>query len=224
MSNTNNPVQLFSELLGGPLGELISSVGQGVGDAQAALDKGALQQTMDIYDISKDEDRSNEELNLVNLIREMGYQPTFYSIPETEVEAQISLSLDLKSEQSTPSNGYTLSKYKVNATPLNAGNMNRYGIQADAMAKLKFKIVPVPPPPGSADLRLVPDLNRWNESTKETILRLGFAYELRYEDDELITDEEGLDGYDIVEQTPIAGTISKAGNLLVLKLAEHVDQ
>ena len=221
MSNTNNPVQLFSELLGGPLGELISSVGQGVGDAQAALDQGALQQTLDIYDISKDEDRSTEELNLVNLIREMGYQPTFYSIPETEVEAQISLSLDLKSEQSTPTAGYTLSKYKVNATPLNAGNMNRYGIQADAMAKLKFKIVPVPPPPGSADLRLVPDFDRWNEETKEKIQRLGFIYELRAEDDTLITDEEGLDDYIVQEQTPAAGTISKTGNLLVLKIAEE---
>ena len=221
MSNTNNPVQLFSELLGGPLGELISSVGQGVGDAQAALDQGALQQTLDIYDISKDEDRSTEELNLVNLIREMGYQPTFYSIPETEVEAQISLSLDLKSEQSTPTTGYTLSKYKVNATPLNAGNMNRYGIQADAMAKLKFKIVPVPPPPGSADLRLVPDFNYWNAETKEIIQRLGFIYELRAEDDNLITDEEGLDNYIVLEQTPVAGTISKTGNLLVLKIAEE---
>lgn len=224
MSNTNNPVQLFSELLGSPLGELISSVGQGVGDAQAALDQGALQQTLDIYDISKDEDRSAEELNLVNLIREMGYQPTFYSIPETEVEAQISLSLDLKSEQSTPTTGYTLSKYKVNATPLNAGNMNRYGIQANAMAKLKFKIVPVPPPPGSAELRIVPDLSVWNQATKDTIQQLGFIYELRAEDGTLITDEEGLDGYDIVEQTPAAGTISKTGNLLVLKLVEQADQ
>jgi hypothetical protein len=92
------------------------------------------------------------------------------------------------------------------------------------MAKLKFKIVPVPPPPGSADLRLVPDLKRWYESTKEMILRLGFTYELRAEDGTLITDEEGLDGYDIVEQTPVAGTISKTGDLLVLKLVEHVDE
>ena len=165
MSDTTNPIQLFSELLSSPLGQLISSVGQGVGDAQAALDQGALQQTLDIYDFSKDDERSNEELALINLIREMGYQPTFYTIPETEVEAQISLSLDLKAEQSAPTIGYTLSKYKVNATPLNAGNMNRYGLQADAMAKLKFKIVPVPPPPGSEELRLVPDFNGkfWND-------------------------------------------------------------
>lgn len=220
MSDLNNPIQLFSELLGSPLGELISSVGQGVGDAQAALDQGALQQTLDIYDLSKDEDRSNEELNLITLIREMGYQPTFYTIPETEVEAQISLSLDLKSEQSTPATGYSLSKYKVNATPLNAGNMNRYGLQANAMAKLKFKIVPVPPPPGSADLRLVPDLNGkfWNTTTKELIENLGFIYELRDSNDDVITDEEPIMDLPIESQSPAYGTISKVGNLLVLHI------
>jgi len=221
MSDTNNPIQLFSELLSSPLGQLISSVGQGVGDAQAALDQGALQQTLDIYDFSKDGDRTNEELNLVNLIREMGYQPTFYTIPETEVEAQISLSLDLKAEQSAPTIGYTLSKYKVNATPLNAGNMNRYGLQADAMAKLKFKIVPVPPPPGSEELRLVPDFygKFWNETTKELIENLGFTYELRNDsNNEVIEDEETVLNCAISDQSPVSGTVSKVGNKLVLQI------
>lgn len=221
MSDTNNPVQLFSELLGSPLGELISSVGQGVGDAQAALDQGALQQTLDIYDFDKDGERSNEELNMINLIREMGYQPTFYTIPETEVEAQISLSLDLKSEQATPVTGYTLSKYKVNATPLNAGNMNRFGLQANAMAKLKFKIVPVPPPPGSGELRPIPDFygKYWNTTTKELIENLGFIYELRdYLTNEVITDEETVLNLPIYDQIPARGTISKIGNLIVLQI------
>lgn len=221
MSDTNNPIQLFSELLGSPLGELISSVGQGVGDAQAALDQGALQQTLDIYDFSKDSERSNEELNLINLIREMGYQPTFYTIPETEVEAQISLSLDLKSEQTAPTSGYTLSKYKINATPLNAGNMNRYGLQANAMAKLKFKIVPVPPPQGSAELRLIPDFNgkSWDETTKALIENLGFIYELRDDStDEVIADEETALNLPISGQSPAYGTVSRIGNLIVLQI------
>jgi hypothetical protein len=220
MSNPNNPVQLFSELLGGPLGELISCVGQGVGDAQAALDHGALQQTLDIYDLSKDELRSPEELQLLNLIRGMGYQPTFYTIPETEVEAQISLSLDLKSEQSTPVGGYTLSKYKINATPLNAGNVNRFGLQANAMAKLKFKIVPVPPNPGVSELRLVPDLTikTWTETTRELIENLRFTYELRDADDDLITDEDSVLGYGIYEQNLVAGTVATIDTKLILHL------
>lgn len=223
MSDTNNPVQLFSELLGSPLGDLISSVGQGVGDAQAALDQGALQQTLEIYDVSKDDTKSTDELNLLNLIRGMGYQPTFYTIPETEVEAQISLSLDLKSETNSPVGGYTLSKFKVNATPLNAGNTNRFGLQANAMAKLKFKIVPVPPPPGSANLRLIPDFNGkyWNENTKAMIQSLGFNYELRTENDELITDEAIAEGVLITSQFPLASAIANTSDtVLVLKFSE----
>jgi hypothetical protein len=223
MSDTNNPIQLFSELLTSPLGDLITSVGQGVGEAQAALDQGALQQTLDIYDISKDSERTEEEMNLLNLIREMGYQPTFYAIPETEVEAQISLSMDLKSEQpaTTQTSGYSVSKYKINAAPLNAGNMNRYGLQANAMAKLKFKIVPVPPPQGSADLRLVPDFygKSWNQTTKEMIENLGFLFELRDDaNDAVITEDDALD-YPISTQSPASGTISKVGNLLVLHIS-----
>lgn len=223
MSDTNNPVQLFSELLGGPLGELISSVGQGVGDAQAALDQGALEQTLEIYDLSKDETRPTEELKLLTLIREIGYQPTFYTIPETEVEAQISLSLDLKSQQTSPVGGYPLSKYKVNATPLNAGNVNRFGLQSNAMAKLKFKIVPVPPPQNISEIRNIPDLSSsdWGDETRELIQNLGFTYELRTPEGTLVTDEEIAVGSPIIGQIPDAGTIANTTTtVLVLPVPE----
>lgn len=223
MSNPNNPVQLFSELLGGPLGDLISSVGQGVGDAQAALDQGALEQTLEIYDISKDEDRTNEELKLLGLIREMGYHPTFYTIPETEVEAQISLSLDLKSEQSSPAGGYAISKYKINATPMNAGNVNRFGVQANAMAKLKFKIVPVPPPQNISEIRNVPNLSNfeWNDETKAMLQNLGFSYELKTPDGVLITDQSLVEGLYAWTQTPLPNTIANTSKTtLTIRFSE----
>ncbi|MGV3610384.1 MAG: hypothetical protein ACO1N0_05520 [Fluviicola sp.] len=208
MSSTNNPVQLFSELLGSPLGDLISSVGQGVGDAQAALDQGALEQTLEIYDLSKDATRPEDELKLLTLIREIGYQPTFYTIPSTEVEAQISLSMDLKDQQTSPIGGTPLSKFKVNATPLNASNVNRFGIQANAMAKLKFTIVPVPPPQNATEIRNVPDLSTrtWNEDTKVLLENLGFTYELKTPAGELITNEDVTSP--ISAQLPAAGTIA----------------
>ncbi len=223
MSDTNNPVQLFSELLGGSLGDLISSVGHGVGEAQAALDQGALQQTLDIYDLSKDEERSSEELQLVNLIRAMGYQPTFYAIPETEVEAQISLSMNLNPQPVSAIGSVPISKYKVNATPMNAGNVNRFGLQANAMAKLKFKIVPVPPSQGTADLRIVPDFSDsvWDEDTKALIQNLGFTYELRTPEGDLITDEELIEGLFVYRQSLDAGTIANISNdVLVLNFYE----
>jgi hypothetical protein len=219
MSSNNDPVKLFSELLGGPLGELISSIGKGVGDAQAALDEGALRQTLQLYDTSMDEDRTEDELKLLNLIRGMGYQPTFYTIPETEVEAQISLSLDLKSEQTSPIGGHSLSKYAINATPLNAGNVNRFGLQASAMAKLTFKIVPVPPPSSVSEIRVVPNLigRTWNEETRELIRNLGFLYELQNEQNEAVS-EETAEAQLIKSQSPESGAIASIQTTLLLIL------
>ena len=219
MSNSNDPVKLFSELLGGPLGELISSIGKGVGDAQAALDEGALRQTLELYDTSMDHQRTGEELKLLNLIRGMGYQPTFYTIPETEVEAQVSLSLDLRSEQSSPVGGNSLSRYAVNATPLNAGNVNRFGLQSSAMAKLKFKVVPVPPPTSVSEIRIIPNLaNRvWNNETQELIGNLGFTYELKDSQDAQIT-EQLASGKTIESQVPEAGTIVNVNAVISIKM------
>jgi hypothetical protein len=219
MSNSNDPVKLFSELLGGPLGELISSIGKGVGDAQAALDEGALRQTLELYDTSMDAQRTGEELKLLNLIRGMGYQPTFYTIPETEVEAQISLSLDLRSEQASPIGGNSLSKYAINATPLNAGNVNRFGLQASAMAKLKFKVVPVPPPTSVSEIRIIPNLINqvWNTETKELIQNLGFTFELINSQEETIS-EQTAEGLSIQSQNQNPGAIASINTTLRLKL------
>lgn len=213
MDNNNNPSKLFSELLGGPLGELISSIGKGVGDAQAALDEGSLRQTLELYDTSKDAARPEDELRLLNMIRSIGYQPTFYTIPETEVEAQVSLSLDLKTEQTSPVGGYSMSKFKVNATPLNAGNVNRFGLQASAMAKLKFKIVPVPPALNNpAEMRVVPRIfdpakeTKWSSETKELLSNLGLTYELLDETGKTMTDANAQ-GKIIKKQDPELGTI-----------------
>lgn len=219
MSNNNDPVKLFSELLGGPLGELISSIGKGVGDAQAALDEGALRQTLELYDTSMDDQRTEDELKLLNLVRGMGYQPTFYTIPETEVEAQISLSLDLKSETSSPVGGHSLSKYAVNATPLNAGNVNRFGLQSSAMAKLKFKVVPVPPPASVSEIRIVPNLKSrvWNAETDELIRNLGFTVTWK-DAQNLVLTEQNATGKSILDQVPEAGAISSVNAVIELKM------
>lgn len=222
--NNNNPSKLFSELLGGPLGELISSIGKGVGDAQAALDEGSLRQTLELYDTSKDTGRSDDELKLLNMIRSIGYQPTFYTIPETEVEAQISLSLDLKTEQTSPVGGYSMSKFKVNATPLNAGNVNRFGLQASAMAKLKFKIVPVPPALNNpAEMRVVPQLlepnkvTKWDAAKKKLLSDLGLTYELQDSKGDPVK-EENAEGKTILKQEPELGTIISMQNPILITI------
>lgn len=233
----SNPIKQFSELLSGPLGELIASIGRGVGEAQAALDEGSLRQTIELYKIEseqeikdKEKDASVEEIaiireetRLMQLIRSIGYQPTFYVIPETEVEAKISLNLDINNNQSTEQlRPYQIAKYRANATPLNANNVNQYNLNANAAATLKFKIVPVPSPSGVSEMRIMPMLvgRAYGDETKELIESIGLNYKLdgasetlfknTDKDTFLIIEYQNIDNNKIIElDTEIILTLKK---------------
>jgi hypothetical protein len=233
----SNPIKQFSELLSGPLGELIASIGRGVGEAQAALDEGSLRQTLELYKIEseqeikdKEKDASVEEIaiireetRLLQLIRSIGYQPTFYVIPETEVEAKISLNLDINNNQSTEQlRPYQIAKYRANATPLNANNVNQYNLNANAAATLKFKIVPVPSPSGVSEMRIMPMLvgRAYGDETKELIESIGLNYKLdgasetlfknTDKDTFLIIEYQNIDNNKIIElDTEIILTLKK---------------
>lgn len=204
----DNPVNIFSELLANPLGELISSIGRGVGEAQAALDEGSLQQTLEIYREDNAADRTPDQQRMIQLVREIGYQPTFYVIPETDVEAQVSLSMTLSNTTNSPVSGQPVAKHTVMATPINAGNVSRFGISANAIAKLKFKIVPVPPPAAVAEMRVVPDLRgkQMDAATIELITLLGFTYSFA----------DSVETGKIKEHSPAGGEIVKLGDNIVI--------
>lgn len=169
-------IDQFSELLSNPLGELIASIGKGVGEAQAALDEGSLSQTLEMYRVG-----TEDEEKQLKLLREIGYQPTFYTIPETECEAQVSLSLGVSgTKQHSPIQSGFQRKAKMFATPLNAGNINRYNLNSQASAKLKFKIVPVPTDAVISEMRILPNLKDKTFSYAKGILEsLGLNYSLK---------------------------------------------
>lgn len=154
---------LVSDVVASPLGDVIASVGEGVAAAQRALDEGSLAQTLAIYSEQGDAG--------LQMLREIGYQPTFYSLPETTGEVTVSLTLGNTASQNgaapaapglrglAPTGGALMaSRSRAYVTPVDAGFANRYGYSAQVSAKLNFKIVPVPPPAGTEDLRLVPEL------------------------------------------------------------------
>jgi PASTA domain len=170
----DNSFDFMKDVLAAPLGELISSIGQGVAEAQAALDAGSLAQTLALNDLDNKDEMSA-------LLRSVGYQPTFYAIPETEVEAQVTLSLSMTGGYNTNfglQKG-SLSKTKIYVAPANASHNNTYNLNVNAFSKIKFKIVPVPPPNNSADIRVVPNLKDKTIAEVETILaQLGLAYKI----------------------------------------------
>ena len=197
----NNSFDFMKDVLAAPLGELISSIGSGVAEAQAALDAGSLSQTLAIYN-------SDNKDALTTLMREVGYQPTFYALPETEVEAQISIALSISDAYSENSAGQTnnISKTKVYATPANAAINNKYNLNVNAFSKIKFKIVPVPPPGESGEIRVVPNLIGMKKDEAINILsQLGLKYTDKSIDPTTKT-------ANIISQNPAAGTIIKASN------------
>lgn len=197
---TNSDV---SELLSAPLGELISSIGQGVAEAQRALDAASLSQTLALYD----ENNSN---NIVKQLRVIGYQPTFYTIPETEVEAKVSLAL------SSQKIDYESSKSRVYATPVNASSSNKYNINGVASATLKFKIVPVPPSDGIEDLREIPNLLEKDLSEAIEILkRLDISYNIKND-----ISNKNIDKLKVKSQIPPSGTISKKQNIVIIEVQD----
>ncbi|HEX6374517.1 MAG TPA: PASTA domain-containing protein [Allosphingosinicella sp.] len=156
---------LVSEVLASPLGDVIASVGEGVAAAQRALDEASVAKTLEIYSEGGEE--------LIQLMREIGYRPTFYALPETigEVNVSMRLSSEVGAAPPLPAAAApvpgrplarltptTASRVKTYVTPVDAGFANRYNFTATASAKLTFKIVPVPPPAGVEDVRVVPDL------------------------------------------------------------------
>ena len=204
----NNSLDFMKDVLATPLGELISSIGEGVADAQAALDAASLAQTLEIYN-----DENGDET--IKKLREIGYQPTFYALPETEVEANVSLALSgtTGATSSISESGSltkkVIGKTKVYVAPLNASNTNKYNMNVNASTKLKFKIVPVPPSEAISDVRVVPDLTGKTEAEVETLLQeFGLTYE--------ITADSG--GGTVINQSPLGGTIGKVDDVIQIEL------
>lgn len=170
---------LVSDVMAAPIGEIIAAVGQGVAQAQEALDQGSLAKVLAIYSEGGDAE--------LRLLQEIGYQPTFYALPETTGEIQVALSisgdtrtqppapipakgkiaqLNLSALNSSRLVHSQLPAARLYAAPVNADLTNRYGFQSSAAAKVTFKIVPVPAPARASEIRVVPALidKNWEEA------------------------------------------------------------
>ena len=188
-----DPKQLLN-MVSAPIGDLISEMGRGVATAQKELDKQALDNYKEIY-----EDNTNALMSL----KEMGYRPTWYHIPEAEAELQVSLSLG--GDYSGSGN----SKMTLFASPVDAGFKNSYNYALEASSKLKFRIVPVPEPSALEQRDIVPAVQGMTLAAAKSMLdSLGIAYE--------VTPSDG-DADDIVESiTPSPGTILVADQTVVI--------
>jgi len=159
--------KLISEVMAVPLGELIASIGEGVGKAQAALDASSLKQTLEMYAAI------DNKAALTKLFKEIGYRPTFYALPETEVTTTVSISI--AGDVTEPTNSPTkqdivrtlaLKKVRSYVAPINATNASKYNVDIKAATTLTFKIVPVPAPLYVENLLENDEVDKFLEGTK----------------------------------------------------------
>jgi hypothetical protein len=155
---SNSPSQFLSEIFSIPFGDMIASVGEGVATAQAAMDHASLQATLAVYSETGDPD--------LKLLRDIGYQPTFYVIPKASGKMMISLSMFSESTAEG-------SRLRLMASPLNPNLANKYGFTGSASAEVSFDIVPVPP---SEQIRRTPDVTGKSAAlAASTLLDLGLT-------------------------------------------------
>lgn len=141
--DSNVKVDELTEVLSAPLGDLIASVGRGVAQAQESMNAQALDGFRALQ--QGDSERLRD-------LQTLGYQPTWYRIPEVEAEMVMSLSISGKSSRRASGEA------TLYATPVDANFVNKFGYDLQASSKLNFRIVPVPPPPNSQEVRFVPSL------------------------------------------------------------------
>ncbi len=225
--------RLVSDITAAPLGRIIASVGEGVAEAQRALDSQALEQLLALY--------SQNDAG-TRLLRESGWRPTFYTLPETEGEVKVALSLSQSEPDGgggeaegrgslpglgggslplsgaavragtriTPSLSRALSAKptKLYATPVDGSYRNRFGFEGSVSATIRFRIVPVPPPPEADRMRVVPDLEGMEVAEAARLLE---DFDLRLEVD------EGGDAR-IVGQSPEPGTVVRVGDVVRIEV------
>ena len=235
--------RLVDDITAAPLGRIIASVGEGIAEAQRALDSQAIEQVLALYANNDDATR---------LLREIGWRPTFYTLPETEGEVRVALSLSSAEGDGRPpprpisgggaaspvsggtaggagesaraQGGTTLSPSLTRsllrrsptlyATPVDGGYQNRYGFQGSVSATVRFRIVPVPPPPEADRIRVVPDLTGME---LPAALRLVEGFELGLE---VAGEASGTSGTRILSQDPDPGSLTRSGELIRVQVEE----
>jgi hypothetical protein len=210
--------KLVSDVTAAPLGDVIAAVGAGVAAAQAALDAGSLAQTLEIYSETGDAGLA--------MLRDIGYRPTFYTLPETTGEMQVSLRLSSGQAQNgaapPPPPGIANRfaaplRSRVYATPVDAGFRNQFGFDAQVTAKLTFKIVPVPPPLAMEDIRVVPALaGRTLAEARLVLETLGLVATAVDQNDTIIAEPKA--DATIIKTDPAGQAIAPAGSTITLTL------
>lgn len=152
----DNQVGQITDVLSTPLEDLVASVARGVAVAQHAIDRQSIESFKDIY---------QGDAEHYEAFRRLGYQPTWYRIPEAT--AQVKVSLSVKRETKADVHGEVKPRARLFAASVDAAYSNTYNYNVAASSSLTFRVVPVPPSPEAGEMRVVPALagRPWREAS-----------------------------------------------------------
>lgn len=207
-----NRLDELSESLSAPIGDIIASIARGVADAQHALDESTIKIYMEIY--QKDD-------GFMEALRQIGYQPTWYKIPEVNAEVVMSLSVDGNSSIDAGANSNAAKPpLKLYAAPIDAHYSNRFNFDVKAASRISFKIVPVPPSPKAEEIKVVPRLTGKSLGETARLLRM---LNIDFLVDNLESkDISPNDSRHVKESNPKAGTILRPGQILNITTTQPV--
>lgn len=117
----------MNEVLISPLATMVREIGASVAEAQRALDAAAIEHQAKLA-------TDHPELQA------LGYQVTWYQIPEASVEMRMALHFE-KPQPAGPA--------RMFIAPYNTKYRNTLNFSADGSSTLKLRIVPVPPVTGA---------------------------------------------------------------------------
>lgn len=192
----DRPEQMI-DALSAPLGALIAEVGRSVAEAQKAMDAATIDNVRALAAATGPDDPDS-------LLRQIGYQPTWYQIPEVTAEITVALTLTGSGESNGKSSPGA-SRLRMLAAPVDASYASRFNYELKAASSLKFRIVPVPPSPTAERMRVVPDVV--GMSFADARQRLADA-DVRWQ---LADDKPTDDAKPVVNQKPAAGQILTGG-------------
>ncbi|MBL9102639.1 MAG: PASTA domain-containing protein [Myxococcales bacterium] len=180
----DRPEQML-DALSAPLGDLIAEVGRSVAEAQKALDAATIDNVRALAAASGPDDPDR-------LLRQIGYQPTWYQIPEVTAEITVALALTGSGETSGKSSA---PRMRMMAAPVDASYASRYNYELKAASSLKFRIVPVPPSPTAERMRVVPKvvgltLADARARLADADVRFRLADELAHADDAVVASQQ----------------------------------
>jgi hypothetical protein len=119
----------IEDILIDPLERVLSLVGQGVANAQRA---------MDLNSVATQTLLANDPV-----LKELGLEATWYHMPTVEVELRLSLSL--RREDQIKDNKLVARKFRMYAAPFNASYQNNFGSEVSGTSQIRAKIVSIPP-------------------------------------------------------------------------------